>query len=365
MIEIEQRASSELIDRIYEAAVLPDRWPSILHSVASRAGAGLATFLSLSPEGLQPIISGGNERLVADYFASGWGADTSRSDPVIAEQHPGFRVETDYRSVEEIEALPVHAEFLDPRGFVAGAGTAIQGARDRSLFLSIDGFPSHDHARVAVPFLDGLRPHLARAFSLTALHTQRTQLIVDSLASSGAAAAVVGDDGRLRARNDSFLERMGDRMFEGRAGLKFADPFLQQQFAAALTRHLASQGEVQSVPVRGWQDTAPFAIHLLPIKGAARELCGADGILLLIADGTNTSVPGANLLRLLFDLTPSEARLTRLLVDGRSIADVCRTLAITEATARVHLRSVFAKTGVKRQVDLVRMLLGLAAPRTD
>src|SRR5689334_4442030 len=153
------------------------------------------------PAGTRAVVSPALECHLADYVAEGWAADPARTAPLLAEQYPGFRAETDYRTVEEIERLPAHAEFLDPRGLIAAAGTAIQGTRDRSLFFSVDGFPSHEAASAAVPFLDTLRPHLARAVSLGALHSQRTQLIVDSLGLAGAAAAVVGADGRLRAAN--------------------------------------------------------------------------------------------------------------------------------------------------------------------
>jgi DNA-binding CsgD family transcriptional regulator len=83
---------------------------------------------------------------------------------------------------------------------------------------------------------------------------------------------------------------------------------------------------------------------------------------MLLAETSNASVPGADLLRLLFDLTPAEARLTRLLVEGNTLAAAARQLKVTEGTARTHLRGVFAKTGVERQAGLVRLLLGLGAP---
>ncbi len=166
------------------------------------------------------------ERDLADYVAEGWAADPVRTAPLIAEQFPGFRAETDYRSIAEIEALPAHAEFLDPRGLIAGTATAIQGTSDRSMFLAFEGFPSHNASRAAIPFLNTLRSHLARAISLTALHKSRTQVIVDSLALAGAAAAVVGRDGRLRAANAGFTARMAERMIEGPHGL-LTDPFLE------------------------------------------------------------------------------------------------------------------------------------------
>ncbi len=351
-----------LIDQIYEAAVLPDRWPRVLATAAARAGAVIGSFLVQDESGVAPVVSGGDDRVVQDYFAQGWGNDTSRTDALMAEQYPGFRTETDYHAEAEIAAMPSHAQFLDPRGLIAGAATLIQGAHNDRMMLGFDGFPTYAAARAAVPMLDAFRPHFARAISLTGLHRQRTQLIVDSLALAGAGAAVVGADGRLCAANGCFTARIGPWMFDGPLGLRFADTFLQRQFALALARHCAQQGAVQSVAVRDPTGGPPFVVHLLPIKGAARELCEADGILLLVADGANAAVPDADLLRLLFDLTPAEARLTRLIADGHALAAATHQLGIKEATGRVHLKSIFAKTGVARQAELVRLLVGLSVP---
>jgi DNA-binding CsgD family transcriptional regulator len=41
---------------------------------------------------------------------------------------------------------------------------------------------------------------------------------------------------------------------------------------------------------------------------------------------------------------------------GATIADVARRLGMQIGTVRVHLRSIFAKTGTNRQAELVALL---------
>jgi DNA-binding CsgD family transcriptional regulator len=65
----------------------------------------------------------------------------------------------------------------------------------------------------------------------------------------------------------------------------------------------------------------------------------------------------AELLRRLFGLTPAEARLSERLVQGRTVDEAARDLDISTGTARIHLKSVFAKTGVSRQTELVAKIL--------
>jgi DNA-binding CsgD family transcriptional regulator len=75
----------------------------------------------------------------------------------------------------------------------------------------------------------------------------------------------------------------------------------------------------------------------------------------------NRVLPNADLLRLLFDLTLAEARIARLLLEGRTLNQAAAAAQIAYATARVHLRSIFAKTGVHRQAELVQLLNGYGA----
>jgi DNA-binding CsgD family transcriptional regulator len=59
----------------------------------------------------------------------------------------------------------------------------------------------------------------------------------------------------------------------------------------------------------------------------------------------------------LFQLTPTEARVAAALTDGMTLAEVARQLGLAAATARWHLRHVFAKTHTCRQPELVNLLL--------
>ena len=59
----------------------------------------------------------------------------------------------------------------------------------------------------------------------------------------------------------------------------------------------------------------------------------------------------------LFDLTPAEANLATLLARGLSLAQVSSAQTISQHTARAQLKSIFAKTGVSRQAELVRLVL--------
>lgn len=65
----------------------------------------------------------------------------------------------------------------------------------------------------------------------------------------------------------------------------------------------------------------------------------------------------AELLRRLFGLTLAEARICERLVQGRTVEEAAHDLEIAADTVRVHLKKVFAKTGVSRQAELIAKVL--------
>ena len=352
----------ELIERIYEAAARPELWPGVLQGAADAAGAAGVCFVHRGPDHAGWVLSERMDAFGDAYIAEGWLDRDGRVPPIIAEHYPGFRVDADYWTEEQVRDMPVYRDFLLPRGLKASAACALQGARDDALHVGVEGLAGYTEARRALPTLDALRPHLARAVSLSVqLSKARLDASVSALNLAGVPAAVIARDGRFHACNERFSRWLGAR-HDTRAGrIRFADRVLQGQVEAALAT-LNRHDCVRSVAVAAPPGETPFALHLVPLRRSARDVFGTDGVLVLVAEAANASVPTADLLRLLFDLTPAEARLTRLLVEGKSQTEAGALLGITANTARTHLRRVFGKTGVTRQAELVRLLAGLGAP---
>lgn len=71
--------------------------------------------------------------------------------------------------------------------------------------------------------------------------------------------------------------------------------------------------------------------------------------------------PPVRLAQQLFQLTPAETALAIQLANGLSLEEAAEMLNIKRNTARAHLRSIFSKTGVRRQTELVRIFLNSVA----
>ncbi len=84
---------------------------------------------------------------------------------------------------------------------------------------------------------------------------------------------------------------------------------------------------------------------------------GKPAALVYIRDAASKSLASEVVTKQLFNLTKSETALAMELANGLSLEEAAEVLNIRRNTARAHLRSIFSKTGVRRQTELVRILL--------
>lgn len=66
---------------------------------------------------------------------------------------------------------------------------------------------------------------------------------------------------------------------------------------------------------------------------------------------------GEGMLREAYGLTAAEERLALLILHGLQLGEAEVALGIRHSTARTHMKRIYAKTGTRRQVELVRLLM--------
>lgn len=83
--------------------------------------------------------------------------------------------------------------------------------------------------------------------------------------------------------------------------------------------------------------------------------------LVIIGDPHSESPSVMQMLQETYALTPTEACLASALASGHSLESAAASLGMQVTTARSHLKSIFAKLGVNRQQDLVRLLTSISS----
>ncbi len=85
--------------------------------------------------------------------------------------------------------------------------------------------------------------------------------------------------------------------------------------------------------------------------------------LIFVTDPEREHVVPSQVLQRLYGLTGAESEMAMLIAQGHGLAYAAEQLRVTLNTAKTHQRQIFAKTGVHRQAELVRLLLTNLAHR--
>jgi DNA-binding CsgD family transcriptional regulator len=110
------------------------------------------------------------------------------------------------------------------------------------------------------------------------------------------------------------------------------------------------------LPRAGRQPLLAYPLKLASMSANALAGCRA---LLVIVDPEKRSHPPEAVLRTGFGLTAAEARLAARLATGVTIETAADKLGVAKETARNQLKSIFSKTGVHRQAELVALFASL------
>jgi DNA-binding CsgD family transcriptional regulator len=355
-----------LVEQIYEAAFVPERWPDVLTVLASLSGALTSGLIFTNPSGVsgyiatEPLAS-----LIRASMASGDLARNERPARALAKQHAGWLADLDIFTADEHKADPIYNAYLRPAGIGYTAGTVLPVPSGDILVFDVSRrTEAGPFERATLDRLDKLRPHLARSALISArLGLNFARGAVEALALLGLPAAVLARDGRVLSINAPFAALPESRIAIGaRDRIGFADKGADTLLKEALARGGSDAApDVRSIPIAATDAAPAFVAHVTPVRRSALDLFGGSLALLILTPVEAPEAPLRQVLTALFDLTPAEAHVARLLAGGHTVESAAETLVVARETVRSHLKRVLAKTGVTRQADLVRLLAGTAA----
>lgn len=115
--------------------------------------------------------------------------------------------------------------------------------------------------------------------------------------------------------------------------------------------------EVECEPIVVKKKAAPpLVIRVLPVHPAAKiPFLGARALLVIAPPEKARSLMQSSLMEA-YRLTRAEAKLAGEIASGESIENIATKFGLSRDTVRNQLKSVFSKTGISRQIDLVLLL---------
>lgn len=357
---------SGLIGTIYSGIQCPDDWDAVLDALIAHTD---SRFLMVSTVDLTRQEYGSSRFYGADggRFLDGiaeYGSERYKQDPTLkfALRHP------DAGAISLRSTLADHHSNPEDREYALWVESQLD-AGDSQVFYTppiddlIFGVSLHKRAGDIAYTDDELR-----IFSLLFRHMENAvRMAMRPALPDGAEALLFVDRrGLVRHANDAALSAIdrGDLLLLSNGRLRTANRADQARLDGLLRSalHAVEHGGAGGGMTVRWSGrrASPARPLLLTVKpmphGAPPMHLFGPMALVRIIDPCEKARPDRRWASL-FGLTPAETRLAMALLDEEnSLRHAADSLTIAYATARVQLASIFAKTGVRTQGQLIRLL---------
>jgi DNA-binding CsgD family transcriptional regulator len=206
-----------------------------------------------------------------------------------------------------------------------------------------------------------LAAHVETAKKLHSSFAVSGQVAIASLDRLAVAAIVVDRDGTVHHCNAAAKSLLNDdscciRVVNSRVRLKAQR--MNKSFDAAVQRATqpAARSTILPVPSRG-NEVLEMTVSPLLDRNAQPFAWPFSLALVMVATPCSDAERIVQRVRLLYALTEAEARVMALLALGATVHCIAAEHGVRVSTVRAQVRTIFQKTGVNRQTDLVRLAL--------
>jgi DNA-binding CsgD family transcriptional regulator len=368
-----------LLPRIYETG--SNGWETLLEEIKQfLAGSAIALISHDFDNNLGSILvtSGYNRKFLESYAL------------YHARQNVWLKRERDYRPAgtthtgdhlvpeDQLVRTKFYTEWLQPQDLHHRLCAVLSREQATAVFLEVmrprswAGFAHEDVERCRL-----LLPHLQRALRM---HRRMAELEVERDAAFRALdqlpwGVLLVDEHRNRLGANRHAEEIlvaGDGLTTRgntlRADLADETARLDRLLSRALDRR-GQQGAstVGTLSITRPSGAHPLSVVVVPLHIKIETWSERGSIAAIFM--TDPEIPldsNEQHLREMYALTPGEARLASCLLQGKSVEQAAAAMGITLNTARAYLKRIYHKTGVRRQPELMRLLLlGLPRLRRD
>lgn len=347
---------SAVIDQIYEAAFIPENWHAILDELAGIAGAHGTALFNPKTVRTHALSSKSIDDLRQKMQVEGWASRNTRAAKLLTIEHQGFVDEAQLFTEEDVNAQPIFTEVMKPLGYGFGTSTFIRVPTGEAIIVAIEKKAvTGPVTPQAISALDFLRPHLARASMMSSrLEFERINAAVEALQMTGLPSAVLRQDGRVIAGNKLLEDFAPQVIIAAHDFVRFQYTPANTLMAKALeTAHTSGSFVSRSFPLPRNDEAPPAVVHLVPVRGSARDIFLSASFFLIVTPVDRSRVPTAETIQGLFDLTPAEARVARSLAGGSDVTATAEQLKVGVETVRTHVKAILSKSGMPRQTDFV------------
>lgn len=362
-----------LVRLLYEGVGEATPWREFLEQLRARLDSNYVTMILRPPapdQSWQVVFAGEARPEIAETYNSFFYA----VDPFV--NLPVGRVMTVEEVVNEEDWLrsAIFQEFLAPLGvrFYLGADVG-DGGEPFCRFRVSRAARASNFGEAERAICQILLPHIrcaVRLRNLIDVTEAERRLYAGTLERLAVGAVILDRRGRILRTNSAAAEilREHDGLAAVNGTLHAALGSENRELQALIEQAINGEARPEPRLVVGMSVTRPSGRANLGVVVKAAPLTewsdAADNpaVVVIIRDVEQKSHASQTVLKRLYGLTPAESTLALKLLEGMTVDEASELLHISRNTARCQLRAIFAKTGVTRQTELVRVLLSGVAP---
>ena len=373
----DQDAFERILASLYDAMLDDARWPAASAQIDEACGI----------EGSSVVVGEGPKDDVRALFVGAYCRGQRRQD--LEREYLENYYPTDER-VPRVRQLPdgrlAHVKELYTTGELKTSPTynELLGRSERQNSLNVrfggpdgscitwglgDPVDSDGWGASRIAMVTGLLPHIRQFVRVrqALVRAEAQNATVTALLDNPRIGVVHLDRrGRVMAANDrarGILQR-GDGLSDRDGTLRARAPADQTRLERLTGDALRASGEAAvsgSMLLRRSSVSPPFVVHVKPVSVSQPDY-GARHVaaLVLIVEPGRQHCVDPELVAATLGLTPAETQVAVWLAEGKSVRDMAEATSHTERAIYWHLRQIYQKQSISRQVDLVRLVLSLA-----
>jgi DNA-binding CsgD family transcriptional regulator/PAS domain-containing protein len=368
------RKLSRLLGILYDAAADPTLWETFLQQLAGglRADSAGLVMVDAGKDSFSVSRSWNVDPESMRLYQAHYGSVDVWAKRALLRSSGTVESSERLFPVSKLQKTEWYNDFLRRFSIEHGLFCVIDNAQSRLASVSLY------RSRSCTPFqhsddqvLRLLAPHLQRAFRLQSKFSElqtKSAVFHKALDALPNGIILLGSQGEIVAMNRSAEKIVAQRdgLLATRSQL-FAEQAPESSVLAATIQQTVTTSDGRGISAGGTvliSRRARPAIQLLisPIHNCLVATSKPVSAVVFISDPLQHPRQTRATLHAVYRLTPAECRVALLLCDGHAPREIADTIGVTENTVRSQIKSIFSKTGVRRQGELIRLLLSSAGP---
>jgi DNA-binding CsgD family transcriptional regulator len=117
------------------------------------------------------------------------------------------------------------------------------------------------------------------------------------------------------------------------------------------------------IPAPGGDGSGGAVLHVLPLeRRSGTRISGSHQVAVFVAENDRPNFVPMDVVTAVYGLTYTEGLVLARIGEGETCEEIAEAMHVASSTIRTHLNRLLAKTGKRRQAELVKLVERFSAP---